>query len=130
MLSNYRVMYLRDRNHQPIGCLAMRVIPHQSLIQYQLSVLNPLDRFNRAVSRQIAIGRLVEKPLAITLPYANPSVPLNTHDISEAVMQAVKDGRGLPTRARKAAALWLRSNVYTTVQDNMLSQHNRVGVEF
>lgn len=116
MKNNFRVMYLRDKKRQGIGCIAMRVVKHEARIEYQLSVLNPLDHFSKPVARELAIGRLLSRPLAVSLPYSP-----TTHDISEAVMEAIKCGRGLPTRARKAASLWLRSNSYSVVEEKHLS---------
>jgi hypothetical protein len=84
----------------------MRVIPKQHRIEYQISVLNPLDRFDKPVARQLALDRLGECPFAVALPKFH-----NTHLISETVMRAIRDGSGLPTRARKSAKLWLRKNM-------------------
>lgn len=104
----HRIMYLRDSNGQPVGCVAIRVSQSQRLATYQLSVLNPADRFNRAVARQLALGRLVEAPFTVRLP----SLP-SMHDITEAVFTDIESDRQTPSRARRAARQWLRNNIYT-----------------
>lgn len=101
-----RIMFLRSSNGHPVGCIAISISKRKNLnsIQYQLSVLNPQDKFNRALARQIAIGRLMENPLHIVI-----DKNANMHDISLAVMNHITSiGKGkFPTRAVKAAKLWL-----------------------
>jgi hypothetical protein len=74
---------------------------HNNEAQYQLSVLNPADRFDRKVARQLALGRLTEAPMQVNLP-KNATM----HDISRAVMEDISK-RNLPTRAVKSAKFWL-----------------------
>jgi hypothetical protein len=104
----HRIQFLRDAKGQPVGCVAIRVrqvTVKRTLIEYQYSVLNPLDRFDRRLARQLALGRMVEAPYTATVG-ASPS----RHDISEAVMENIATDQGAPTRARKAAKLWLSWN--------------------
>lgn len=100
---SYRVMYLRDRNGQNVGCVAMEETD-DNYTEFQVSVLNPTDRFNREVARTLAIGRLVEKPLNVRVG-GKPS----RHDIARAVMRAISKDSGMPSRARRAAHLWLKT---------------------
>jgi hypothetical protein len=100
-----RIMYLRSENGHPVGCLAIQFSPDAAHIMYQLSVLNPRDKFNRAVARQLAIGRLVEEPLKVSLPAHS-----NMHAISEAVMRDIISYSDAPARAIKAAKIWVRQN--------------------
>lgn len=102
-----RIMYLRSDNGHPVGCLAIQVnSSDRSQVSYQLSVLNPKDQFNRSVARQLAIGRLMEEPIKISIRH-NATM----HDISEAVMEDILKYKDAPSRAIKAARLWVRQNI-------------------
>lgn len=120
-----RIMFLRQDygfgNTNPVGCIAIELTePTPSAkptrdIRYQVSVLNPADKFNRALARQLARGRLLEKPFLISnVPY-NVSI----HEISEVVMAAIALNVDVPMRARKAAAKWLG---YSSVKDAVYQQ--------
>lgn len=100
-------MFLRDKNYFPSGCLAISVDRSKQEVKYQLSVLNPKDRFDRSLARSIALGRLVEKPVTISVPN-----DATMHQISEAVMRDIVSGTKVPARAVKSAKLWL----YWTVE--------------
>ena len=104
MSREIRVMYLRDRKGQPVGCIACQVnrAGHDYVGSYQLSVLNPSDKFNRSVARQLAKGRLLENPHHIELP----TVP-SMHEVTEKIMRSILVNKDAPTRARKAAQRWL-----------------------
>jgi hypothetical protein len=102
---NYRVQYLRDLRNHPVGCVVIKINRHENRVQYQLSVLNPADRFDRKVARQLALGRLTEAPLSTTLPKN-----ANMHTITRAVMEHLKE-QNVPSRAVKAAKFWLSLNV-------------------
>jgi hypothetical protein len=101
----HRIMYLRNLSGNPVGCLAIRLNPRTQFVEYQLSVLNPLDRFDRKVARQLALGRLAESPLTLRVP-RNPTM----YDISVAVMRDMVNSGTAPSRAVKAAKLWLSYN--------------------
>lgn len=100
-------MFLRDTKGQPVGCIAIRTsnLTRATVVSYQLSVLNPKDNFNRSVARQLALGRLVEQPLQVTLD-RDPTM----HEITSSVMTSISSLNSLPGRARRAAHLWLRNN--------------------
>lgn len=104
----HRIMYLRTRSGNPVGCLAIRLNPRTQFVEYQLSVLNPLDRFDRKVARQLALGRLAETPITLRVP-RNPTM----YDISVAVMRDLSHTKTAPSRAIKAAKLWLDYNDFT-----------------
>lgn len=99
-----RVMFLRSPNGHPVGCIAISLDKKNCTVQYQLSVLNPSDQFDRSIARQLAIGRLVENPITISV-----RSDANRDEISFAIMEhIVLTGRNvLPSRAVKAAKLWL-----------------------
>jgi hypothetical protein len=110
MLSNYRVMYLRDQSGQPQGCVAIKLHRNATkpYAEYQFSVVNPADRstqdpFNRALARQLALGRVLENPFTVRLPHAE----VDMHEVSMAVMTDLALYEDAPVRARKAAALWI-----------------------
>lgn len=120
MSNKIRYMYLRDDNDGPVGCLAIKLHRKKHYLEYQLSVLNPADRrhpitgknlpFNRAVARQLAIGRLVENPYNLYLPEE-----ATMNEVSLLVMQDLASSAApslhgdIPARAIKAAKLWLRN---------------------
>ncbi len=104
-MSQRRVMFLRNYVGTPIGCVAITLSRSKGVVEYQVSVLNPADRFNRAVARQLAYGRLVEQPLSVPI-----KKECSMHDVSHAVMTGIASNPNLPSRAIKAAKLWLKSN--------------------
>ena len=110
-------MFLRDSyqlNHQlqrvvagnPVGCVAIKLHKTGRSAEYQVSVLNPLDKFDRAIARQLALGRLAEAPFTVRLP---PNA--NIFDITLAVLSDIALDESAPSRARKAAKLWIKWNV-------------------
>lgn len=102
-----RVMFLRDKSGNPVGCLAILINPSTRHVEYQFSVVNMAqDTFNRETARQLALGRLAEKPLIVRLQEKN----LNMYDISRAVMKSLSRRKWAPSRAVKAAKLWLKEN--------------------
>ena len=103
MNKNRRVMFLRDESYNPVGCLVISVSKKTNKIRYQYSVRNPIDRFKRDLARQIALGRLVEKPLSAGLALSND----NWTDITSVVMEQLVANESTPTRAVKSAKLWL-----------------------
>jgi hypothetical protein len=107
---DHRIQFLRDSKGQPVGCVAIKL--HQSggsfrsdYVTYQVSVLHPQDRFNRAMARQLALGKLIEAPFVAMVP-RDPS----RHEITTAVFQNICEDTQAPNRARKAARFWLSKN--------------------
>jgi hypothetical protein len=116
MASKIRYMYLRDDKGSPIGCLAIQLHRKKGYLEYQLSVLNPVDRFhpltgkqmpfNREVARRLAVGRLVEEPSSVSMGAKDTMT-----QISITVMQHLSGLQGIqPSRAVRAAKAWLRSH--------------------
>ncbi len=106
----HRVQFLRDENGQPVGCIAIRLSRdsgelHWDQVEYEVSVLNPLDKFDRAVARQLALGRMLDNPSVVRVP-VNPTM----YEISCAVMKGIARDSYFPSRARKAARIWLKQN--------------------
>lgn len=113
-MKNFRVMYLRDRNNHPVGCVAIKINGsfHRNAsvsVEYQVSVLNPQDNFERKMARLLALGRLVESPFSVKVD--NRDGEIGMHTISKAVMNEITHNLNIPTRAKKAAGLWLKKNV-------------------
>jgi hypothetical protein len=104
-MNNMRIMYLRDSSDRPVGCLAIRLIRSRGVAEYNYSVQNPVDNFERAMGRQLAIGRMVEAPLSVRI-----SKNVDMHQVSLAVMTDLSSTKGAPTRAVKAAQQWLKNN--------------------
>ena len=105
-----RIMYLLSENGLPDGCIAIETNRSIETVTYQVSVLNPRDRFNRAVARQLAIGRLIEEPLKTSV-----SKDATMHDITETVMRDMLKYKDVPARAIKAAKIWIRQNGISTI---------------
>lgn len=108
MSNDYRVMFLRSNDGRPIGCVAIAVDRKKRTLRYGLSVLNPADKFDRKVARQLAIGRLIEVPASVSV-----RADANMHDITRTVMQDLLTDIKTPSRAVRAAKFWLtnKSNV-------------------
>jgi hypothetical protein len=108
---DHRIQFLRDSKGQPVGCVAIQLhqLPGGSwrseYVTYQVSVLHPQDRFNRAMARQLALGKLAEAPFVAVVP-RDPS----RHEITTAVFKDICGDTHAPNRARKAARLWLSKN--------------------
>lgn len=125
-----RIMYLRKNyngdgvpyssNTNPVGCIAIDLSePTEGenptrQIRYQVSVLNPSDKFDRKVARQLAKGRLVESPLVI--PRVKSDIDMT--GVTEQVMLDIAWREELPSRARKAAARWFGWNSVQQCIDN------------
>lgn len=101
-MNDYRIQFLRNSSSHPIGCLAISVNRLHGELSYQYSVLNPRDEFDRKIARQLALGRLVEKPIKLALPR-----DANMHEISTVVMSDLERSSTAPNRAVKSARLWL-----------------------
>ena len=101
-----RIMYLRDDNYQPVGCLAISVSKNQKQVRYQLSVVNPVDKFERSLARHIALGRLLEMPFRVE----GFDGSQNGWEVTTAVMRHILQTDAVPTRAKKAAKRWLSYN--------------------
>lgn len=115
---NRRVMLLR-KDEKPVGCVVINVDRHRKCIEYQVSTLNPLDKFDREVARLLATGRLVESPFHLWLPNK-----ANMHEISRRVMKHLASNKDIPNRSRKAAQNWLnRPPVEITI--NLIKKSGR-----
>lgn len=108
-----KIIYLRAPNGHPVGCVAMSYDRANRVVSYQASFLNPRDKFDRYVARNIAVGRLATKARqAEIVGYSHLlSSDITTHDITKVVMIEISSMMdGVPSRAVKAAKLWLSNN--------------------
>lgn len=118
MSIKFRYMYLRDERRNPIGCLAIRLHRKKGYLEYQVSVVNPVDRispmtgkntpFNRNVAKDLAVGRLVTQGLLVPI-----KDDITMSQVTRAVMSdlaSLPSTMPIPARAIKAAKLWLKSN--------------------
>lgn len=106
-MAQLRYIYLRDTKQQPCACIAVVYNKKASTVSYALSVLNPRDRFNRKVARDLAVGRLVQKGVSIDLSQVKS---INCHVISRQILSDLITWEDLPSRARKSAKRWLSEN--------------------
>lgn len=127
MSSRVRYMYLRDEHRNPIGCVAIWLHRKKGYLEYQVSVVNPVDRvdplsgksvpFNRNVARDLALGRLVSQGLMVRI---DGDATMN--EITHAVMSDLANlfapafPGDIPNRAIRAAKLWLKNNIREQLQ--------------
>jgi len=111
-MKDYKIIFLRKSNGHAIGCVAISLdklnVPSWELkdAAYQVSMLSPYDNFDRSVARQIALGRLLEKPF-FTQGIATKTI----HTIIEGVMRHISNNPSLPRSAKRAAKLWLETKL-------------------
>ncbi len=112
-----RVMYIRDANWNPVGCVAISAEHNKQRAEYQISMLNPKDtihpstgkkvRFDRKEARLRALERLVNEPITVRLPKN-----ANQHAISLAVLRDMAQNKSMPSRAVKFARMWVKEVEY------------------
>lgn len=107
-MNNSRIMFLRDSQYHPCGCVAITIDRRNHRISYQYSVLNPNDKFDRKIARQLAIGRLIEVPMHIAF---SRDTEFSMHLVSKFVMQHIACSKSSPARAVRAAKIWLKDTV-------------------
>ncbi len=127
MSSKVRYMYLRDEHRNPIGCAAIWLHRKKGYLEYQVSVVNPVDRvdpssgksvpFNRSVARDLALGRLVSQGLMVHIE-SDATMNEITHAVMSdlANLSAPAFPGDIPNRAIKAAKLWLKNNIREQLQ--------------
>lgn len=99
-----RIQYLKDSHGQLVGCLAIVVDRHSKKILHQVSVCNPVDEFDSKEARLLALTRLIEEPVKLPMPRRN----CNMNTITATVMKSLAQSKSAPSRATKAAKLWLK----------------------
>ena len=128
-MSIIKILYLRDKNFQPVGCVAYtRTTDGLSTdrVSYELSVRNPRDAldakgrtvgFNRTRAREIAIGRLHTHPISVLI-----ASELTGELASDAILADIADRSPVfgvsqvSDRARKAARAML-ARVATSLEN-------------
>jgi len=106
-MNNVRFMYLRNNAGVPEACVAYRVDESfgNGHVSFGLSVHNPADKWDRRVARYMAAGALLLEP-SFTFVADNDRT-------TNTVATAVATLGGFPTRAKKAAKIWLRTAAYS-----------------
>jgi hypothetical protein len=122
MENSIRVMYIRDRENNPYGCIAMarEVGEESSVIKFALSVVHSKnDVFDKKIGRQIAKGRLIDNPEII---HTDETVDFrwSTHDITAQVMQSIVEAPygHFPCDAVKFAKRWLAESLIIAESSN------------
>jgi hypothetical protein len=100
-----RIMYLRNSKKFPMACIAIALDRPNGAISYQYSVFNPEDHFDKRMARELALGRLISRPVKIT----DQDSEINFNQISWAVMEHLSQSKTAPTRAVRAAKRWLKT---------------------
>lgn len=123
-----RHFFLRDANDFPVACIATEEVEAAAkpTVLYALSVMNPLDDFNRARAREIAQTRLTEfvkgryddavqsgrGPNDPEEPWWNKVGKLEMDDGKKAklqLMRRIAEDKTITSRVRKAAQNWIRT---------------------
>jgi hypothetical protein len=109
-----RSMFLRYKSGTPYGCLAIEV--KETELHYQLSLQNPVDRWDRKMAHEIATARLVRRPFVVSTT-SFEKTQLNHHDITYAVMMDLIGVRYaiVPGRVLRSAKRWVSN--YLNLQD-------------
>lgn len=64
-----------------------------------------IEHFDKSLGRQIALGRLIDKPINLVTEKVNLT---STHEVTEAVVRQILSSENVPTRSKEAARLWLK----------------------
>lgn len=104
-----RIYWLRNANRQPVACVASEVRQDNEgpTIYFAVSTYNPVDKFDRALGRDIATGRLRKSIDGI--PYGINA----SHRIMEEIVST--DFVTYPQRTREAAELWLETHPWKAI---------------
>jgi len=130
MNNKIRFTYLRDHNEHPIACVAVMFEPNTKQLIYGISTLNPSDTFNKKVARDLAVGRLVQKPSRLTLHI--PKHEITAHEITRRVLKDLLmwGHEELPNRTRKGAQKWLQESLIRLAEQNQIPSDNDVDLIF
>jgi hypothetical protein len=115
MTDTTRIFYLRDETGFPIATVATDLLMTLEGVAvgvvYGIAIWNPKDKFNKALSREIAIGRMD----------LNGKILNVRENFKSAVMADIADRKALneghdeailmPNKVRRAAERWLIRNM-------------------
>jgi hypothetical protein len=114
-MSKRRVMYLRNGD-MPVGCVVISIAKNKKTLRYQVSTIHPIDTIDKATnkrikidkahSRQLALGRLLECPYRIKVDNVDA---MSMTDITALVLASIYKNSELPSRTRKAAKSWFNN---------------------
>jgi hypothetical protein len=54
-MENLRYYWLRDEKKNPVACIASR--KQNGIVEFTVAAHNPIDKFNKRLGREIAVGR-------------------------------------------------------------------------
>ena len=96
-----RVFYLRNEKGFPIATVATALSATEGNVgvYYGITSWNPKDVFDKALSREIALGRLE----------VNPGFVRVDENFKRAIIEDIAMRHDLPNRTREAARRWLRN---------------------
>jgi hypothetical protein len=110
-MSNYKFVYLRqaptpsNKKGEPVGCVAFTL--DGDVLNFGVSVQHPSDAFDVKKAKGLALQRLIKAPNPST--FKSETDPVDSNVVIHHVMTLLVSTSGLPTRARKAAKMWLRT---------------------
>jgi len=99
-----RYLYLRDKNRTPVACIAMVIPKSRMEVSYGVSTCNPADHCKCKVGRQLALGRAIEDPNRVLMPWTKSTL----HELLREVVDDVIKDKKIPNRTRKAAQAWMQ----------------------
>ena len=110
-MENLHAMYLRDsKTKHPVGIVLTRK-GSDGIVEYQYSVWNPVQNYDRDLGYKVALGRFETAAYAVRLP---EGVKVTGHVINTSVLKDMLNHRGdedrLPTRAKNAIVSWLKKH--------------------
>lgn len=96
-----RIFYLRDKHKFPVACVASTV--QNSVLNFAISVHNPLDTYSKKIARKIAETRLAHPG------YLSGTIEcLDQKQAKQTLVNAIRSQKNWPTKAVAAAKLWLK----------------------
>lgn len=135
-----KFMFLRDKNRNPVACIATNYDKDTNKFTYQYSVVHSDDQFDKERGRQIALGRLTTNPMNVIesdfetykqkhnladniaelfyyefLRFNKNACPkINNKSYMESIVRsfAVRSSR-VPTKLKNAAKLWIEQKEKT-----------------
>jgi hypothetical protein len=104
-----RVMYVRDRKNNPVGCIAMRRSDADlaRFVEFAYSVSSEPTGYSRKLGSKIAINRLTHPAMLVPKIRLMPE-ETSSHSITAAVMEEIVSDIYAPSKVRNFAKRWLK----------------------
>lgn len=100
-----QTVYLHDKYGQQVGCVVVSV--NGNVVEYNYSVCNKADKFDKSLARHIALGRLMESPIVA----GKVNEFARGYDVLNVVMNDLSNSLTTPTRAKKAVRHWMNRSL-------------------